>query len=259
MADIQMPQLGETVTEGTITKWFKKPGDQVAEDEPLFEVSTDKVDSEVPSPVSGVLSEILVPEGETVDVGVVLARVGGEAAVAAEPTQEAPAAAEEAPAAEPPPAPEADVGAEAAPAPAAEAPPEPAAEPAPPASPVPAAPAPAAPAPASAGEGAPASNGRLLSPVVRRLIAENDLDPAAISGTGPGGRITRNDVLAVLDQPAPAAAAAPAAPAPAARPPSRRPRPLRPRRRPPPSRSPGRASATRRSRTPTSAAARPST
>jgi pyruvate dehydrogenase E2 component (dihydrolipoamide acetyltransferase) len=123
MADIQMPQLGETVTEGTITKWFKNVGDQVTEDEPLFEVSTDKVDSEVPSPVSGVLSEILVPEGDTVDVGVVLARVGdapaagGEAAPAdagqeapaqeqAPPDGEQPAAEEqEAPApAEPPPA-----------------------------------------------------------------------------------------------------------------------------------------------------------
>ncbi|MGH9230596.1 MAG: biotin/lipoyl-containing protein, partial [Acidimicrobiales bacterium] len=89
MADIQMPQLGETVTEGTITKWFKQVGEQVAEDEPLFEVSTDKVDSEVPSPVTGVLSEILVPEGETVDVGAVLARIGdapageGEAAAPA--------------------------------------------------------------------------------------------------------------------------------------------------------------------------------
>src|SRR5918995_4828912 len=80
MADIQMPQLGETVTEGTITKWFKQIGEQVAEDEPLFEVSTDKVDSEVPSPVSGVLSEILVQEGDTVDVGVVLARIGDAAA-----------------------------------------------------------------------------------------------------------------------------------------------------------------------------------
>ena len=73
MADITMPQLGETVTEGTITKWFKAVGDSVAEDEPLFEVSTDKVDSEVPSPVSGTLTEIKVPEGDTVDVGVVLA------------------------------------------------------------------------------------------------------------------------------------------------------------------------------------------
>ena len=76
MADITMPQLGETVTEGTITKWFKAVGDSVAEDEPLFEVSTDKVDSEVPSPVSGTLTEIKVPEGDTVDVGVVLAVVG---------------------------------------------------------------------------------------------------------------------------------------------------------------------------------------
>ena len=76
MADITMPQLGETVTEGTITKWFKAVGDAVAEDEPLFEVSTDKVDSEVPSPVSGTLTEIKVPEGDTVDVGVVLAVIG---------------------------------------------------------------------------------------------------------------------------------------------------------------------------------------
>jgi pyruvate dehydrogenase E2 component (dihydrolipoamide acetyltransferase) len=224
MADIQMPQLGETVTEGTITKWFKNVGDQVTEDEPLFEVSTDKVDSEVPSPVSGVLSEILVPEGDTVDVGVVLARVGdapaggGEAAPAdagqeapapeqAPPDGEQPAAEEqEAPApAEPPPA-----EPSAAPAPAADQPaPAPAA--APPAEP-PAA-EPAAPAPAPAAEGAPASNGRLLSPVVRRLISENSLDPAAIQGTGPGGRITRNDVLKALDEGAAAAAAAPAAPA----------------------------------------------
>ncbi|HEX8804699.1 MAG TPA: biotin/lipoyl-containing protein, partial [Acidimicrobiales bacterium] len=117
MTDIQMPQLGETVTEGTITKWFKQVGDQVSEDEPLFEVSTDKVDSEVPSPVSGVVSEILVPEGETVDVGAVLARVGGEAAPASEaPAQggaEAPAAGDQAEA----PAPEAE-----GPAPEAEAP-----------------------------------------------------------------------------------------------------------------------------------------
>ena len=70
MADVVMPQLGETVTEGTITKWMKAVGDEVARDEPLFEVSTDKVDSEVPSPAAGVLSEILVPEGETVEVGV---------------------------------------------------------------------------------------------------------------------------------------------------------------------------------------------
>src|ERR687890_753050 len=103
MADITMPQLGETVTEGTITRWFKNVGDSVAEDEVLFEVSTDKVDSEVPSPTSGTITEILVQEGDTVDVGTVLARVGDAGAA---------------------PAP--------APAPAAEAPPAPAAEPAPP-------------------------------------------------------------------------------------------------------------------------------
>src|SRR6187431_2138505 len=79
MADITMPQLGETVTEGTITKWFKAVGDEVAEDEPLFEVSTDKVDSEVPSPASGVLTEILVQEGETADVGAKLAVIGDAA------------------------------------------------------------------------------------------------------------------------------------------------------------------------------------
>jgi pyruvate dehydrogenase E2 component (dihydrolipoamide acetyltransferase) len=234
MADIQMPQLGETVTEGTITKWFKNVGDQVAEDEPLFEVSTDKVDSEVPSPVSGVVSEILVPEGDTVDVGVVLARVGdapagGGEAAPADAGQEAPAPEQappdgEQPAAEQqeaPAAPEAPPAAPPAEQPAAPAPaadqsaPAPAAEQPAPA----AAPAPAAPAPAPAAEGAPASNGRLLSPVVRRLISENSLDPATIQGTGPGGRITRNDVLKALDEGAAAAPAAPAqAPAPATQP-----------------------------------------
>jgi 2-oxoglutarate dehydrogenase E2 component (dihydrolipoamide succinyltransferase) len=115
MADIQMPQLGETVTEGTITKWFKQVGDQVAEDEPLFEVSTDKVDSEVPSPISGVVSEILVEEGDTVDVGAVLARVGdapaGDASGGAEAPAEAPAEPEPAP--EPAAEPEAEAEAEA--------------------------------------------------------------------------------------------------------------------------------------------------
>jgi pyruvate dehydrogenase E2 component (dihydrolipoamide acetyltransferase) len=256
MADIQMPQLGETVTEGTITKWFKQVGQQVAEDEPLFEVSTDKVDSEVPSPVTGVLSEILVPEGETVDVGVVLARIGDAPAGGGEATDQAPASeeapaeqpaeapaeqAQEAPAAEPEASTEPEAPAEEPEAPAAE-PEAPTAEPQPvpgaesvaeqpergqekPESPAaqarsapeaPAAPTQAAPAtPAPAAQGAPATNGRLLSPVVRRLISENNLDPAAIAGTGPGGRITRNDVLSVLDQGgAVAAAQAPEAPAP---------------------------------------------
>src|SRR3954466_5033031 len=111
MADITMPQLGETVTEGTITRWFKNVGDAVAEDEPIFEVSTDKVDSEVPSPIAGTITEILVPEGDTVDVGTVLARVGDAGA--------APAPA--APAAEPAPSP----APEPEPAPPAAAPPPP--------------------------------------------------------------------------------------------------------------------------------------
>jgi 2-oxoglutarate dehydrogenase E2 component (dihydrolipoamide succinyltransferase) len=271
MADIQMPQLGETVTEGTITKWFKQVGDAVAEDEPLFEVSTDKVDSEVPSPVSGTLSEILVQEGDTVDVGVVLARVGdapaggGEAAPeapaepapggdgadaaaqqaeppAAEAGAPAPAAEAAAPEVESPAPPSAPAEAE-SPAPEVESPAPPAAPEAPAAAPAERAPEPTAapaaqeaPAPAAPGadgqapaaspaQGVPRTDGgRLLSPVVRRLISENNLDPAAIEGTGPGGRITRKDVLAVLDRggaaaPAPTTAPAqPAAPAPAAQP-----------------------------------------
>ena len=96
MADVTMPQLGETVTEGTITRWFKQPGEEVALDEVLFEVSTDKVDSEVPSPAAGTLTEIIVAEGETVDVGVVLAVIGdGAAAPAPAPVAPAPAAAPE--------------------------------------------------------------------------------------------------------------------------------------------------------------------
>jgi pyruvate dehydrogenase E2 component (dihydrolipoamide acetyltransferase) len=204
MADITMPQLGETVTEGTITKWFKQVGEAVAEDEPLFEVSTDKVDSEVPSPVSGTLTEIKVAEGDTVDVGTVLAVVGDAGAAPA--PEAAPA---EAPA-------EAPAAPAEAPAPAATAPSAPPPPPPPP-PPAPAAEAAPAPAPAAEAPAAPAGDGggRLLSPVVRRLIAEHGLDPASIQGTGVGGRITRKDVLAVADAqgPRPAANGAPAAPA----------------------------------------------
>lgn len=204
MADVTMPQLGETVTEGTITKWFKKVGEQVKADEPLFEVSTDKVDTEVPSPISGTLTEIRAQEGDTVPVGGVIAVVGdGDAAPAAAPAPAAEAppapAPEPEPAPAPPPAPEPVAAPAAAPAPAPMAPP----------------PAPAAPAPAPAASDS-AGDSRLLSPVVRRLVAENGLDAGAIPGTGPGGRITREDVLDHLDRratSAPAAAAAPAAPA----------------------------------------------
>jgi pyruvate dehydrogenase E2 component (dihydrolipoamide acetyltransferase) len=204
MAEITLPQLGETVTEGTITKWFKQVGDTVAEDEPLFEVSTDKVDTEVPSPVAGVLTEIRVPEGDTVAVGTVIAVVG--AAGSAPAPAAAPAAA---PAPVPTPAP--------APAPVA------APTPAPAAAPVVSAPAPVIPplpaAPAASTEGL------VLSPVVRKIIAENGLDAASIRGTGLGGRITREDALAAIGSSpavataAPAVAATPAAaPVPAAAP-----------------------------------------
>ncbi len=234
MADVEMPQLGETVTEGTITRWFKAIGDQVAQDEVLFEVSTDKVDSEVPSPAAGYLAEILVPEGETVDVGTRLAVLSdgppsgdGAAAPAAEEApaeapaaEEAPAEAEAPPADEPAPAP----AAEAAPTEAAEAPEEAptapverAPEPTPPPSP---APTPSAEAPA---DDAPSGPPKLLSPLVRRLIEDHGLDPASIKGTGIGGRITRGDVEALIDAqrgsaPAPAAPSSGAAPAAASAP-----------------------------------------
>ncbi len=206
-----MPQLGETVTEGTITRWMKAVGDAVERDEPLFEVSTDKVDSEVPSPAAGVLSEILVPEGETVEVGVKLAVIGDGAGSAASDGAPATATAEPAPPAPPP-----------APAAAPPPPPPPPPPPAPAAAP---APAPAQPAPAPAAPGA-GSNGdgvgpHVLSPMVRKLLAENGISESEVTGTGSGGRITRDDALRVVDArraagPSPAPASAPTAP-PAAR------------------------------------------
>lgn len=186
MAEITMPQLGETVTEGTITRWLKKVGEQIAEDDVLFEVSTDKVDSEVPSPVAGVLSEILVPEGETVDVGTRLAVISDAAAGPAP----APAPKVEAPS-----APEEPAASTAATEPDA---PEPAAATSSSASASVSAPeAPVAPVPV---EQSGDIGSLVLSPVVRRLIAEHNLDPAQITGTGAGGRITRSDVLAVIDR-----------------------------------------------------------
>ena len=182
MSDVTMPQLGETVTEGTITKWFKKVGDRVERDELLFEVSTDKVDSEVSSPAAGVLAEIRVPEGDTVDVGSVLAVISAEgdapagsaAPVAAPPIAEAAA---QAPVAAPP-----VVEAPVVVAPVV-------------VTPVAAAPVVVAPVVSAGASGME----KVLSPVVRKLINENNLDPAAIAGTGAGGRITREDVLAVID------------------------------------------------------------
>jgi 2-oxoglutarate dehydrogenase E2 component (dihydrolipoamide succinyltransferase) len=218
MAEVTLPQLGETVTEGTITQWFKQVGDTVAADEPLFEVSTDKVDTEVPSPVAGTLTEIRVQEGETVDVGTVIAVVGDGAAALA-PAEEAPAPAEEeAPAPEPEPEPEPAAAAEPEQGGATEAPevetpaeaPQPADQPA---AAEPEQPAPAA--PAAPADQAPASSakGVLLSPVVRRLVNEHGLDPSTINGSGPGGRITRDDVLDHIDKLGAKPAAAPAQPA----------------------------------------------
>jgi len=222
---VTMPALGESVTEGTVTRWLKQEGDDVEVDEPLLEVSTDKVDTEIPSPVAGKLNKILVQEDDTVPVGADLAVIGGSGGGSA------PAAAAEAPAPEPAaaaPAPAAPAPASAAPAPAAPAPASAAPAPAAPA-PASAAPAPAAAAPAPAAA-APASSddteGRdaaaYVTPLVRKLAADHGIDLATLTGTGIGGRIRKQDVMAAAEAkkaPAPApeapapAAAAPAAPA----------------------------------------------
>ncbi|HET9288392.1 MAG TPA: dihydrolipoamide acetyltransferase family protein [Gaiella sp.] len=231
--EVVMPQMGVSVSEGTVTRWLKQPGDEVTLDEPLLEISTDKVDTEVPSPGEGVVAEIRVQEGETVEVGTVLATIAPAGTAAAE------APAEPAPAAEPapePPAPEAA---------AAEPEPQPAAEP------VAEAPPQAEAAPATAPTGEPVApqeqavpqaggNGRtFVSPVVARIAAQHGIDPNAVPGTGQGGRVTKKDILAFIESgaatppaheappaqapaPAPVAApegqAAPAAPAPHAEP-----------------------------------------
>ena len=226
--DIQMPQLGETVTEGTITRWLKSVGDHVDADEPLFEVSTDKVDSEVPAPASGTLSEILVQEGETAEVGTRLAVISDGAGAAttsaappqaAAPAQPQPAASPREPAA--PPQPE-------RPAPSTPTPP-PRREPVSPAATTSTAPPTTSGAPPTTSgappttSGAPpqaATGGQLMSPVVRRLLNEYGLDAGEVHGSGEGGRITRNDVLdagSSRQGGTQGAAAAPAAPVPAAR------------------------------------------
>ena len=197
--EVVMPQMGVSVSEGTITKWSKQVGETVEADETLLEISTDKVDTEVPSPATGVVTEILVQEGETVEVGTVLARIGGEAGGSV------PAA----PAAAPP---EPEHAPAVVPEPAAEAPVAPAQPPA----------APAAPAP----QAAPSGNGRtFVSPVVARIAAEHGIDPTQVPGTGGGGRVTKKDIQAfiaagppappVVSEPAPAPAAPAPAPAPA--------------------------------------------
>ncbi|UUX57732.1 2-oxoglutarate dehydrogenase, E2 component, dihydrolipoamide succinyltransferase [Glutamicibacter halophytocola] len=186
--EVTLPALGESVTEGTVTRWLKEVGEEVAVDEPLLEVSTDKVDTEVPSPVAGTLLEIRVPEDETAEVGAVLAVIGaaGAAPAAAPAKEEAPAA---------------------APAPAKEEAPA-----------APAAPAPAAPAPAAPAAPAAESNNEsgYVTPLVRRLANQHDIDIASVKGTGVGGRIRKQDVLDAVAAKEAAAPAAPVAAVPAA-------------------------------------------
>jgi len=172
--DVVMPQMGVSVSEGTITKWLKHEGEQVEADEPLLEISTDKVDTEVPSPGSGTLTKILVQEGATVDVGTKLAQIGGAA---------------EAPAAEP----------------------EPEREPAPATEPEPAPQAPREREPQAAVQ-QPSGNGKFVSPVVARIASEHGVDPNAVPGTGRGGRVTKKDILDFIEHGAPAPAPQPAAP-----------------------------------------------
>jgi 2-oxoglutarate dehydrogenase E2 component (dihydrolipoamide succinyltransferase) len=174
-----MPQMGVSVSEGTITRWLKQEGEQIEADEPLLEISTDKVDTEVPSPASGTLTQILVQEGETVDVGTKLGQIGGSAAA------ESAAAPESAP--EPEAAPEpatAEAAAEADAASSAETP------------------APTAPEPSAAPPAAPAPTGNgkaFVSPVVARIASEHGVDPSQVTGTGSGGRVTKKDILAFVE------------------------------------------------------------
>lgn len=215
---IKMPALGESVTEGTVTTWLKKVGDTVALDEPLLEVSTDKVDTEIPSPIAGVISQIVVQEDETVEVGTVLAYVGGTPSSAPAPAAAAPAA-PKAPATPAAPAPTAPK------APAPPTPPAPPAVPKPPSiptpPPVPSAPpasiAPASPAAPAATPVAPpaaavpaSTAGEYATPIVRKLAAEKGVDLNQVQGTGVGGRIRKQDVLAAASS----TAALPLAPTP---------------------------------------------
>jgi pyruvate dehydrogenase E2 component (dihydrolipoamide acetyltransferase) len=184
--DVVMPQMGVSVSEGTITKWLKQAGEQVEADEPLLEISTDKVDTEVPSPGSGVLTEILVREGETVDVGTKLAVIGGDGADGASGSE-----------------PE-----------TREAPPETA---------VPVVPSPRSEEPAEPAAAAQTNGKTFVSPVVAKIASEHGVDPSQVQGTGRGGRVTKKDILNFIESgapaapEAPAAAAQPEAPAPAPR------------------------------------------
>jgi pyruvate dehydrogenase E2 component (dihydrolipoamide acetyltransferase) len=209
--DVVMPQMGVSVSEGTITKWLKQEGEQVEADEPLLEISTDKVDTEVPSPASGTLTQIVVQEGETVEVGTKLAQIGG-----------APSGDGQAQPAAPPEPATAEAAAESAAAAGAEgetATPEQVEE-AQPSAPEPT-PQQAAPEPAGAAADATIDGKSFVSPVVARIASEHGVDPGQVPGTGRGGRVTKKDILDFIEEggrPAPAAPAEPAAPATAAAP-----------------------------------------
>ena len=217
--DVVMPQMGVSVSEGTITKWLKQQGEQVEADEPLLEISTDKVDTEVPSPASGILTEVLVQEGQTVDVGTKLAVIGGDGASAA--------AGSEPPAQEAPPEPATQAAADASMAAASEGVGDVA-----PSGQTDVEPAEAAAAPEEHAAGA---NGKtFVSPVVAKIASEHGVDPSQVKGTGRGGRVTKKDILGFIEAggkteapaaptpppTAPAAPAAPAAPVQAAAPPA---------------------------------------
>ena len=208
--EVVMPQMGVSVSEGTVTKWLKQVGEAIGRDEPLLEISTDKVDTEVPSPAEGVVTQILVQEGATVEVGTVLALIApaGAAVAPAEPTPAAPEAAPAVPA----PAPEPVAAAS---EPVAPEPSQPVVAPVPEPAPVATSPLPAA-----------TGNGRtFVSPVVARIAAEHGIDPTVVPGTGTGGRVTKKDILTFLESGAAAAApvetqAAPPPPSPPAPPPA---------------------------------------
>ena len=211
--DVVMPQMGVSVSEGTITKWLKQEGEEIQADEPLLEISTDKVDTEVPSPGTGVVQQILVQEGETVDVGTRLAVIGAPGAAPAESSDGAAPAAEEAP---PEPA-TAQAAAESEAAASAETPTPQETEAAPAEPPTP------APAPAPAEPGANGDGKSFVSPVVARIASEHSVDVSQVPGTGRGGRVTKKDILGFVESGGQAAAtggeallrrgAAPAAPA----------------------------------------------
>ena len=216
--DVRLPELGESVTEGTVTRWLKQVGDSIAVDEPLLEISTDKVDTEIPSPVAGTVLDIKVAEDETVEVGAVLAVVGAGEGAPAEASAPAPATtptAQTTAPSESAPAPSTTTPAPSAPAPSQPTP-----------APAPSQPAAAAPAAASTPAAAPSRPGGspYITPLVRKLAAQHDVDLSTVNGTGVGGRIRKQDVIQAAEakkaappepEPTPAASAPAAAPAPA--------------------------------------------